>query len=771
MTLKSNSLTFAEVRDMLNDLWDLSNGDQVPYAEAKNLSAIMAEGLKGVSGYDADTITEIRAFTDYSNGLEMFCAANNITYVFNSTSTTADDGYLVLKPDDINIADPGRWIRFVYAPSSDPLTKVTLFDSSAGAAVEYSTISAALAAAAAGDTVLVGPGSWSESFTIPTNVTLKSLAGPNRTTIAGSAATGNRVTLSNGSVFQGFNITLPTDATSGIVDATTTTAFLSDIHFTGAGGTGIGMSKTGNAITYAQNIKYIAGDCATIFDLDAGQLFGVNITEQSQTGTITRFWDLDSAILILEGIYSSSTNLTEAMLVSASASVYGNDFQFTGTTGIHVDDGSAFVEIDRFVGYSGSTNQLVIDTGASAATVRITSSEMDGTKIDYTAPAANLFLDYVDTRSYDAQFVRHGNSAFGTPGDGKKTSLGEGATYTNGMTVFTSENMEVGPFVDVTSDLTSDSGSTVDIFPGVAVDNALFIGCLTPFYGIETTTTAAIALGAGSIEFQYWNGAAWTAVDVMATKKASAYNSYANTTFSNTQAENIRFGEISGWATKSVNGSALYWIAIRITGGITTSPTLEQLKLHSNHIQFNDEGWKELFGTARVTRNIQGRNLALDDTLNGVASNDKSMTISADIGVDRTGNSFNDAAKNGRAFSIEIPDGLDTSHDVHLQVRWYPDTANTGDVEFESDYTVITVGDTLDGSITNTHLATVETIAVASDEVLQEFTLDMSIPEALPSDELYFSLFRDAQVGNVDDTLAGNVVIVSARLYGTFWQD
>ena len=50
----------------------------------------------------------------------------------------------------------------------------------------HATIAAAIAAAVSGDIILLGPGSYSESFTIPAGV---SLVGSSGVTIAGAAGT------------------------------------------------------------------------------------------------------------------------------------------------------------------------------------------------------------------------------------------------------------------------------------------------------------------------------------------------------------------------------------------------------------------------------------------------------------------------------------------------------------------------------------------------------------------------------------------------------
>lgn len=58
------------------------------------------------TGFVADRVYPILGATVRSDGGEGF-------FYFNATSTTADDGGTVLRPDNIAVGDPGRLIRMV----------------------------------------------------------------------------------------------------------------------------------------------------------------------------------------------------------------------------------------------------------------------------------------------------------------------------------------------------------------------------------------------------------------------------------------------------------------------------------------------------------------------------------------------------------------------------------------------------------------------------------------------------------------------------------
>jgi hypothetical protein len=59
---------------------------------------------------DYNTVADVRAETEHSGGDRIFCLENQIIYIFDDTSLASDNGSTVLKPNDINSEDPGRWI-------------------------------------------------------------------------------------------------------------------------------------------------------------------------------------------------------------------------------------------------------------------------------------------------------------------------------------------------------------------------------------------------------------------------------------------------------------------------------------------------------------------------------------------------------------------------------------------------------------------------------------------------------------------------------------
>jgi hypothetical protein len=359
-----------------------------------------------------------------------------------------------------------------------------------------------------------------------------------------------------------------------------------------------------------------------------------------------------------------------------------------------------------------------------------------------------------------------GELSVGYPNHPAESVFGEGDSHVRGMVVFRNTNLEVGAWSDITAQMASGSGSTADAFPGVTAGNTLYIGADELFPNNKIDTTAAIVLGAGSLVWEYWNGVAWTALGVVACQSAVPYAQYATDIFGRIDAEQIRYQPTIGWATKLLNGQTKYWIRCRIAVGITTSPTLEQIKIGTNRTEINGDGVVEHFGTGELVKDLVWHQRLVND-LGGSASGNNPVLMSTNITVNMTDNQFADNQVDGVAGIIEIPEGLDTSRPLALIFAWIP-KGTGGDVEFETRSAPVSLGDTLDGTLADA-LQTQIITAPATDVLVEnQFTYDIS--SLIPGDFLAFSLFRDATGGNLDDTLAANVNIVVMSVEGTFWR-
>lgn len=68
--------------------------------------------VQDVKGFEpgVEDIPALREVCDHNRGDVIFVVSERRFFFYDDTSTAADDGALVVKPDDVDVADPGRWL-------------------------------------------------------------------------------------------------------------------------------------------------------------------------------------------------------------------------------------------------------------------------------------------------------------------------------------------------------------------------------------------------------------------------------------------------------------------------------------------------------------------------------------------------------------------------------------------------------------------------------------------------------------------------------------
>ena len=121
-------------------------------------------------------------------------------------------------------------------------------------------------------------------------------------------------------------------------------------------------------------------------------------------------------------------------------------------------------------------------------------------------------------------------------------------------------------FVDETSAAQDDVANDMTLLPAVpAIGCAYYFGFDQMFDAVALNVGTA-GIGNWTIEWQYWNGAAWTAL---------AGVTDGTTSFQVAGLHDVSFTRpVADWATVAVNGVTKYWVRAEVTGyvGITTQP-------------------------------------------------------------------------------------------------------------------------------------------------------------------------------------------------------
>ena len=426
-------------------------------------------------------------------------------------------------------------------------------------------------------------------------------------------------------------------------------------------------------------------------------------------------------------------------------------------------------------GYNATTHLKVDDL---ASIIHVNSGEMSRAKMDFVAGYSNEILFFQDEVTGDQGMANWGEFAVGRPEKGSETVLGEGDSYVRGMKVYT-YNPSGAVYTDVTTAAAGSTGSTFT-FPAVAQNNAIYVASTLEtasdklqFFGIKSLETIAAVLGGGAFVVEYWNGAAWAEMEHMSTQSNSPYVQYAETIFERAQSEQIRFpiAFLSTWTKNDPMslGTNYYWMRFRIASAITTAPTFQQFKLHTNRFEINADGVIEHFGASRYPKDLLVHQRLTDD-LYGASPSSTRINFTTNIKITPVDNSFNDNALDGFGEIIPLPGGIDTSIPIVIEVIWMANGPNAGNVELEINYASINVGDTLDGTIADTNISEIIAVGAGETDVTRKTTFSVPVSHLVPGELLVFSLFRDALAGNTHDTLAENVEVSSLRAYGYFWR-
>ncbi len=637
---------------------------------------------------------------------------------------------------------------------------------------DHLTIAAAIAAASAGDTIRIFPGAYSEDnsggpLVQPTGVSIHGIGGHQNVTVAFTTTTQHGFQVGSSTSFGGIGLSGVTGALkacvhipAGVVhnhmqDVETNDCeigVLVDASDDANDATEIFVRGTG---TRAQGIKLSAGSHYTVHDAELDS--GLTLTDFALVdGAGTEFHLFSSH---LQGALSTNgihvTNTADAQIIG----VHLNGF--TNALRIGASDGLLFAlscDIE-----SSDTWDVLVEGGAGSSFytggTRATRSMLS------ISAGSSVQGSIVSDLEGDRALLSIGELAVGLPLAGKESVFGEGDSHTDDMHVFTNTSLEAGTWADVTTAAASATGSTFTLLPGITADNCVFVGSENAIFpGIKVTMdSTAITLGAGAINEEFWNGSAWTDFNLMATDADMPYNQYADAVFQRaSQSDQVRFGPMTGWASKSLNGQVAFWMRWCVTTGITTSPVLQQVKVHTNRFEINLEGFAEQFGDA-----IEERSMPLPEhrALKAPAApGNVVVTVSASIEYTGSRNSY--STGDGVVYIVPVPDGLDTSQPLTFRTLWKPSSTNAGDVNFNLIVSEGDIGDVVDGTIAETAVSVIQAASGTTDAIQALTEHSFSVPDVIPGDVIFIAHTRAA----ASDTFTGNVEILRRELEGHFWR-
>jgi hypothetical protein len=532
----------------------------------------------------------------------------------------------------------------------------------------FLTILAAVGAAGitAGDTIMVRPGSYTETgtVTIPQGVSLEGQGGYEVTTITGNG-TNTVIVLSQDSAISDFTITIPNSANYGVEYAggAGTVAGLRFLKFNGSGNSGSsGIANTGQGKIIGLEIRYGSGDlgnlllctdgilaCQAIHVPGSGTIQRVaKVTGPSSAGNRGRLQLLDlnagnpnveyaveignDAVAVL--ISLNLFNIKNGLLISgntAQTDALGGKIQTTSTiTPASYPASLAGVQGFAVVVAPG----LNLASGKTRIDALLEPNFLWDQSISPNAAASEFSVNLTQSGSgiRDAALRTFGADILnGFPEKGSQFCTGEGganATFNKVFQLDASGNY----LADITTDAADNTTGTFTfpLAPGIANDDQSICFCTTrrdvnsvllKHWGIvmdvatNGTVTGPASPANATYVFEIYTGTAvynntWTIVGSMSTSVLEQYR-YANEHFRRADSkEEIRFGidNTTTWTTTTINSVQGYYARVRVdrSNATTAFPTFNQLKITPSFVQFSDKGQQSFHGLSQYRKTLFG---------------------------------------------------------------------------------------------------------------------------------------------------------------------
>jgi hypothetical protein len=203
-------------------------------------------------------------------------------------------------------------------------------------------------------------------------------------------------------------------------------------------------------------------------------------------------------------------------------------------------------------------------------------------------------------------------------------------------------------------------------------------------------------------------------------------------------------------------GEDLYWMRFRIVTAITTSPTIQQIKLHVSRAEINTDGTFESHGHARTYKKLS---LDAAGPIEG-AMQSQDIYVDENVGVAFINNRFT-AVADMYGFSFELPEDCDTS--APLILAWKGKFAAAGSIQFTVRMKIVKPGDAYTNSepaASGESITVLTPVTAVAANVREDFRVDLDISDAIPSraggfgDEIWITVqytTRDT-AGNFDHT-------------------
>jgi hypothetical protein len=503
--------------------------------------------------------------------------------------------------------------------------------------------------------------------------------------------------------------------------------------------------------------------------------------------TVTTVMDCDgvNSILTLNNIIGFSPNITTGIRAKNGCRISGYGTRLVGIyDGLVIDGDDTQVRLDVLQIFNAQNDGFRVENVGSGIELALFATTISGcgrynfnilnpnsitsgngfTELakSNVVNGAELYAYLLDTVKGDEGLNILGELHVGSPMSPAESVFGGGDSHIFEY-VYTFDG--VSTYTDRTDAAISFTGSSFQ-FDGIGVDNSVYIANRYPmtFEGVKISVDTASVLGSGEIVAEYWNGA-WVEFNGCTVKSSPGFLKFAKNYFNQTGSYHIKYNPFirDDWVTNDPMslGTDYYWMRFRIKSAITSSPVIQQVKIHTDRTELNTDGTQESHMDARTYKKL------VVDAVKPLEGNmqNGSIYVDQDVGVGLENNRFT-TAPDLLGVSFELPEDCDTS--APLIFVWKGKFAATGTgvnaVEFTVRRKIVKPGDaytnTEPGASGETLTILTGSIDIDTANIRGDFRVDLDISDAIPSrengfgDEIWITLQLSTRgtAGNFDYT-------------------
>ena len=414
-----------------------------------------------------------------------------------------------------------------------------------------------------------------------------------------------------------------------------------------------------------------------------------------------------------------------------------------------------------------------------------------GDKVDHGASGGDSGSSMWEMNPLNNEGLRPINNyeiAVGQPTGGRESVFGYGDSFgsLSSMVVYSYDGVS---YTDRTASVISDDELSMS-FDGITDGNAIYIGCLLSdgtdkikFPGLKLAIDAATDLGVGDIVFEFFSGSGWIEFNHQATDSGDRHLPHGNDRMTLTGSFQYIFDSRvkDDWVKVDPVGlgEAFYWMRMRVLGGITSSPVINRVKLHSKgRIELNEDGSQTFYGDCMPRRSIPVPFGNLPP--NTDSPGDKNIFFSKNLSIGVRENLFQDATTDRSGFIVPVPVDLCTACPMVLGFDFFGNEDRpAGDVEFITRWAVIHIDSLVydtetdapsihpdERSITGTYA-----MEDASQYKMKHVDIELDVPyaiaESVNREKAY--LVVTFQRNGSADSFSGDIVIANMSMdYSSF---